>query len=608
MSKLAAGTIINNRYVVECVLGQGAMAIVYRVRHIHLKTPHAMKMLMMPSNAVQERLMQEGRVQASLNHKNVVSVTDIVEIDGASALVMEYIDGPSLDELLSTHQLSLEQADDVGRGIIQGVAAAHAHGLIHRDLKPANVMLALSDAGPTPKVADFGLAKILVSNSPNDMTATRSGIAMGTPAYMAPEQFRDAKSVDARADIFSVGAILYEIVCGERAFKGDNFLEMYQVVSEGKFTKPSEIRPEMPERMEKAILGAMSLAPEERISTCMELLEIWCADTQVPQTKIEPIKTSATRSGAWDKDSLERVAALGSKDNLGREEVEKVTKAMKSGSGETWLGVEASIPVEDYNQVVSNPVATQEIEASIVQTPQAARKGISATALLGFAAVMVFGILVLIGAAAVFSSDILQTAQPPASETPPVVAVDTPAPVAPSAPTGASNTENSPSASLETIAKAETKPEPTEKLPTASPKETPKPKARPAKTVPKEVSTPVVNPETTTEKESDEVSESTPPNDQEGTATPVDEPPLPPPVKKKEGPPAGLARVTVSGDAQRVWLANSSGNFDPGDLKPGTYKILALFKGKDPKQVGEITLIAGKTHAIRCQGMFSVCR
>jgi serine/threonine-protein kinase len=606
MSKLAAGTIINNRYVVECVLGQGAMAIVYRVRHIHLKTPHAMKMLMMPSNTVQERLMQEGRVQASLNHKNVVSVTDIVEIDGASALVMEYIDGPSLDELLSTHQLSLEQADDIGRGIIQGVAAAHAHGLIHRDLKPANVMLALSDAGPTPKVADFGLAKILVSNSPNDMTATRSGIAMGTPAYMAPEQFRDAKSVDARADIFSVGAILYEIVCGERAFKGDNFLEMYQVVSEGKFTKPSEIRPEMPERMEKAILGAMSLAPEERISTCMELLEIWCEDTQVPQTKIEPIKTSATRSGAWDKDSLERVAALGSKDNLGIEEVEKVTKAMKSGSGETWFGADESIHVGSSTPGVSNPVATQEMEESITQPP---RRGISATVLIGFAAVIVVGILVLVGAAATFLGGNLQTTQSSSSKAPPTAEADTPpAVVTPTTATGSSDAETTPSSSVETQVDEEAKPEPTEVVPTASPKETPKPKARPAKTAPKEVSKPVVNPETTTEKESDEVSESTPPNDQEGTATPVDEPPLPPPVKKKEGPPAGLARVTVSGDAQRVWLANSSGNFDPGDLKPGTYKILALFQGKDPKQVGEITLIAGKTHAIRCQGMFSVCR
>jgi len=123
-------------------------------------------------------------------------------------LVMEYINGPSLDDFLGQKTLSIVHAEDIAEKLIKGVSAAHKNGLIHRDLKPANIMLDISHGQLTPKITDFGLSKIL--DADHQSGQTRSGIAMGTPRYMSPEQIRDAKSVDLRTDIFALGGVLYQ--------------------------------------------------------------------------------------------------------------------------------------------------------------------------------------------------------------------------------------------------------------------------------------------------------------------------------------------------------------------------------------------------------------
>jgi len=219
---LEPGTTID-RYLVERVLGHGAMAVVYLVRHQQLDSLHALKVLKVTGAELRHRLLQEGRVQAKLRHPNILSVTDVIDVNGAPGLVLEHIQGPSLEKLLLDHRLNWEQVDDIARGVLRGVGAAHARGLVHRDLKPGNIMLAITDEGLVPKVADFGLAKILCGEG--GMAQTRSGVTMGTPAYMAPEQIRDSKHVDHRADLFALGAILYEVACGRRTFGGDDIFE-----------------------------------------------------------------------------------------------------------------------------------------------------------------------------------------------------------------------------------------------------------------------------------------------------------------------------------------------------------------------------------------------
>jgi serine/threonine protein kinase/tetratricopeptide (TPR) repeat protein len=270
---LKPGTSVE-RYIIQGVVGEGAMAVVYRAKHRDLGSMHALKQLTRPDAEIRDRLVQEGRLQSTLNHPNVVSVTDMVEIDGMPALVMEYIAGPTLQQLLKRGPLSLDQIDALASGILKGVAAAHAHGLVHRDLKPGNILVSLTNDALVPKIADFGLAKVL-EHGGEAMMATQTGSSMGTPAYMAPEQIQDSSTVDARADIFALGAILYELVTGARCFEGQKVIALWRNICAGKYAAVTARQPSAPERMVRAIDGALKPELEDRIQDVGALLSTW---------------------------------------------------------------------------------------------------------------------------------------------------------------------------------------------------------------------------------------------------------------------------------------------------------------------------------------------
>jgi len=301
--ELTPGTVID-RYTVDSVLGEGGMAVVYRVHHNQLGTVHALKVLSLTSRSIRERLVQEGRVQARLSHPNVVSVTDVIDVGGAPGLVMEYVRGPDLDTLLHHQHLSLEQADVLAQDILGAVMAAHRQQYIHRDLKPANIMLLITPDGLVPKITDFGLAKLLDDEG---SAKTRTGATMGTPHYMAPEQIRDAKSVGPEADVFSLGAILYELVCGERAFQGDGLFEIFKAVAEGSYTPPRTLVPDIPERMEAAIIGALQVDLALRIPSVEQLLAVWKGEMEVGQDLVLP--TGGNR-GPWTEEIMAQALSL----------------------------------------------------------------------------------------------------------------------------------------------------------------------------------------------------------------------------------------------------------------------------------------------------------
>ena len=258
-------------YVVQDLLGQGGMAAVYRVRHAKLGSVHALKVVTVPSRSVMKRLMLEGQVQARLAHRNIVAVTDVIEVTGCPGLVMEYVRGPSLYELVYATKLPLDVVDGLVRGLLRGLAAAHADGLVHRDLKPANVLIAMEHDGLVPKIADFGLVKDVAE----ERSATKSGAFMGTPQYTAPEQIRSAKTVDARADLFAAGAILYELLTGQMAFPGEDLLVVFNHVASGTYEPlPSDL----PERMRDAVTAALQPDPDQRVPSAEALLELWSGD------------------------------------------------------------------------------------------------------------------------------------------------------------------------------------------------------------------------------------------------------------------------------------------------------------------------------------------
>lgn len=273
--RLKAGDKVD-RFIVEGNIGAGGTATVYRVRHERLGTFHALKLLSLASQTIRERLLVEGQAQATMNHPNIVSVTDILDIEGQPGLLMEYIDGPSLEDALAKFPFTLTDLEHLFLGVLDGVEAAHAQGLVHRDLKLANVLLAPTERGFQPKVTDFGLAKVLY-NQPG-VAATQSGVAMGTPGFMAPEQVRDAGSVDQRADMFSLGCILYEMVSGERTFPGDEILQIYIKVTKVDYTPIREHVPDLPDRFEAAIRGCLQLDPEERIPDVATLRSVLRGD------------------------------------------------------------------------------------------------------------------------------------------------------------------------------------------------------------------------------------------------------------------------------------------------------------------------------------------
>jgi len=272
ISRLQPGDVVD-RYVVEGLLGVGGMAAVYRVHHQHLGSTHALKVLSAGTRSVRERLMQEGRVQARLRHPNVVLVTDVIDVNGDPGLVLELVDGPALDQLLARERPSVDEALRLFIGITRGVRHAHEQGLIHRDLKPSNVLLARGDEGYLPKVADFGLVKLMAADNA-DASATKSGAAMGTPEYMAPEQIRDAGGVDHRADLFSLGCILYELLCGVSPFKGGDMLQVFNRITSGTFADPRAYSADLPLNAINVIFGLLETDRNQRISSCDEVLDI----------------------------------------------------------------------------------------------------------------------------------------------------------------------------------------------------------------------------------------------------------------------------------------------------------------------------------------------
>ena len=262
---------LGSRYVLERELGRGGMATVYLARDLPHDRPVALKLLHpdLARSLGAERFLREIRTAARLQHPHILSVYDsgAASEDGAERLwfTMPYVEGETLrDRLRREPQLPVEEALRIAREVADGLDYAHRHGVIHRDVKPENILLSESHA----MVADFGVSRAMAVNG--DERLTESGVAIGTPAYMSPEQ-ASGEPVDARTDVYALGAVLYEMLAGEPPFTGPT---VQAVIAKRFHTEPTPIRavrPAVPVPVERALARALARVPADRFATTAEL-------------------------------------------------------------------------------------------------------------------------------------------------------------------------------------------------------------------------------------------------------------------------------------------------------------------------------------------------
>jgi eukaryotic-like serine/threonine-protein kinase len=268
------GTVVD-RYRLLSKLGGGGMGAVYRAEHAHLGRPVALKLLhphLTSQRDVVERFFREARSASEVASEHIVQVTDFgTAADGVNFLVMELLSGESLKEAMDRDRpFTIPRAMQIGIQIAEALSAAHKKGVVHRDLKPANIVLEKRPQNPDfVKVLDFGIAK-LTERGPGAATLTQTGVVMGTPAYMSPEQASGAK-VDARADVYALGIILYEMLVGRPPFVGDVVTQVLLAHVTTMPAPPRTLRPDLPVDLEALVLRCLAKHPAGRPASMEEV-------------------------------------------------------------------------------------------------------------------------------------------------------------------------------------------------------------------------------------------------------------------------------------------------------------------------------------------------
>ncbi len=576
--RIEAGRVIE-RYVVEGPIGEGGMATVYLLRHKHLDTQFALKVLTTVGVNAEVRLMLEGRVQAALRHPNIVAVTDVLDIDGAPGLLMEYVPPPTLSAWLAIHHPTLEEAEALFRGIVDGVRHAHRYGLVHRDLKPSNVLLARYDDGVVPKVSDFGLAKILGDDPAAGQT--RSGLTMGTPQYMAPEQFRDAKKVDRRADIFSLGCILYELISGRPPYQWTDFIHLYNQIMAKDFAPLAD---DVPERLRRVVDACLEPEREARPGDCDALLAMLDGRELPTNPTVTPEDLGRLVEMPLLRDRVGMTVPLGSRPAPPRPPIADDLTLVGEGAAPRTEIAEPTLTLTERAAPTMVPGDSLAAGDSLAPGPSvlpgsplpSAPRPATLSALR--LAIMVMGAAALLALAWTrpWEHGTVATETPATEVVPPVAAT-----------TGSEAVVTEPP--VVDVHRVD--------LPGADPVVSEVPaavKQRPVQTATNNSGTAKAT----------------------GVVATVTAEPPPPvaieaPVKAEApvvAPAPSTGAVKLSGDAERVVVTMGSTRVDlPAELPPGTYNILAWFPDMPSTKAGSLTVAAGDTVTVRCTAAFLQC-
>ena len=278
----APGMLIAGKYRVLCALGEGGMGAVFEVEHVLTLKRAALKWLhpqVLSAEVGHARLLQEARATSRVRHHNVIDLYDVLDEDGSLFLVMELLEGELLGAWLAGAPHSFAELLALLLPAMEGVAAAHAVGVVHRDIKPDNIFVARA-AGDAllPKVIDFGISRTF-----DGERLTRSGMAMGTPRYVSFEQLRGERDVDGRSDVYAFGVMLYEALLGRAPYEASSFAEQAIRFVTSEPPRPRALRAELPQALEDVILKAIARDREVRHASMRALIDALSACTDPKQ-------------------------------------------------------------------------------------------------------------------------------------------------------------------------------------------------------------------------------------------------------------------------------------------------------------------------------------
>jgi serine/threonine-protein kinase len=310
------GHTLADRYRLTRKIGEGGMGAVYEAMHVLLSKPVAVKVLRdkyLDRPEVAQRLVQEARLASSIRHENIVDITDSgATEDGRTFVVMEHLEGQSLSELVKREgALPESRVLEIARQAASALGAAHERGIVHRDVKPENLFLVERGGRDFVKVLDFGISKTLKPGNVDEesLKLTHTGMVLGTPLYMSPEQARGDEDLDQRIDIWALGVILYECLTAEVPFRATNYLGVISQVLNQEVTPPRKLRPEMriSEAMERVVQKAMARDRDDRYPSMVALAED--LERVATGADVEPPRPTAT-SGERPRTTL-WLAAVG---------------------------------------------------------------------------------------------------------------------------------------------------------------------------------------------------------------------------------------------------------------------------------------------------------
>jgi serine/threonine-protein kinase len=271
---IAPGDVLLGKYRVESVLGRGAMGLVVAARHLALDERVAIKVLLpkyVRDPEILQRFLREGRAAVRVRSQHVVRVADVGTLEsGAPYMVMDHLEGRDLAAVLAeSGRLAVPVAVELVLQVCEALAEAHAQGIVHRDVKPSNLFVTRNaDGSPCVKVLDFGISKMTHAE---DHALTRVGGVLGSPLYMSPEQLRSSSDVDGRADIYSLGVVLFELLTGRTPFFAHELAQLVYLVTQGEPQRPRALRPDLPEPLEQVILAAIARDRDRRFPTVADL-------------------------------------------------------------------------------------------------------------------------------------------------------------------------------------------------------------------------------------------------------------------------------------------------------------------------------------------------